>query len=115
MKKNALAAVIDDYNASFGTNHRIDEFDLYYQDVQKRIKDQQYPMPTCRQREKIDITIVVDMLLTGLDSKYLTRSTWTRTSSTTADPGVQRNQPRTQRHQALRPHPRFPQPARRRR
>ena len=30
------------------------------------------PMPTCRKgREKIDITIVVDMLLTGFDSKYL--------------------------------------------
>ncbi|MCS5782110.1 hypothetical protein LNP24_28360 [Klebsiella pneumoniae subsp. pneumoniae] len=32
-----------DYNTRFGTNHRISEFDLYYQDVQKRIKDQQYP------------------------------------------------------------------------
>ncbi len=42
-KKTALKAIIADYNARYGTNHRIDEFDLYYQDIQKRIKDQQYP------------------------------------------------------------------------
>ena len=72
-KKKALKAIIADYNARFGTNHRIEEFDLYYQDVQKRIKDQQFPnadLPK-KGREKIDITIVVDMLLTGFDSKYL--------------------------------------------
>jgi len=72
-KKKALTTIITDYNRSFGTNHRIEEFDLYYQDVQKRIKDQQFPnidMPK-KGREKIDITIVVDMLLTGFDSKYL--------------------------------------------
>ena len=41
--------------------------------MQKRIKDQQFPnddLPK-KGREKIDITIVVDMLLTGFDSKYL--------------------------------------------
>lgn len=72
-KKRALKAIIADYNARFGTNHRIEEFDLYYQDVQQRIKDQQFPnadLPK-KGREKIDITIVVDMLLTGFDSKYL--------------------------------------------
>jgi len=72
-KKAALSAIIADYNARFGTNHRIEEFDLYYQDVQQRIKDQQYPnadLPM-KGREKLDITIVVDMLLTGFDSKYL--------------------------------------------
>ena len=42
-KKKALKAIIADYNARFGTNHSINEFDLYYQDVQKRIKDQQFP------------------------------------------------------------------------
>jgi type I restriction enzyme R subunit len=72
-KKQALIAMIRDYNERFGTNHAIGEFDLYYQDVQKRIKDQQFPntdLPK-KGREKIDITIVVDMLLTGFDSKYL--------------------------------------------
>ncbi|MCE5276521.1 MAG: type I restriction endonuclease subunit R [Planctomycetaceae bacterium] len=72
-KKKALKAIIADYNARFDTNHSLFEFDLYYQDVQKRIKDQQFPnadLPK-KGREKIDITIVVDMLLTGFDSKYL--------------------------------------------
>ncbi|WP_300172023.1 type I restriction endonuclease subunit R [uncultured Nitrosomonas sp.] len=75
-KKAALTRIIADYNARYGTSHRIGEFDLYYQDVQKRIKDQQYPNADLRQvdpnhAQKIDITIVVDMLLTGFDSKYL--------------------------------------------
>lgn len=70
-KKAALAAIIDDYNTQYGTNHRISEFDLYYQDVQKRIKDQQFPNTDLPHSKKIDITIVVDMLLTGFDSKYL--------------------------------------------
>ena len=72
-KKDALAAIIADYNDRYATNHSIGEFDAYYQDVQKRVKDQQYPnrdLPG-KGTEKIDITIVVDMLLTGFDSKYL--------------------------------------------
>ena len=72
-KKQALARIIARYNEQFGTNHRIEEFDQYYQDVQKRIKDQQFPSADLpgKGSEKIDITIVVDMLLTGFDSKYL--------------------------------------------
>ena len=76
-KKKALEAILTDYNARYGTNHRISEFDLYYQDVQKRIKDQQWADEDLRKanpkvpQHKIDITIVVDMLLTGFDSKYL--------------------------------------------
>jgi type I restriction enzyme R subunit len=42
-KKAALAQILADYNAQYGTNHKLGEFDLYYQDVQTRIKDQQYP------------------------------------------------------------------------
>lgn len=70
-KKAALIEIIDDYNAKFGTNHNINEFDLYYQDVQKRIKDQKFSNKDYPQKNKIDICIVVDMLLTGFDSKYL--------------------------------------------
>jgi type I restriction enzyme R subunit len=72
-KKEALKTIIADYNLRYGANHAIGEFDAYYQDVQKRIKDQQYinrDLPK-KGAEKIDITIVVDMLLTGFDSKYL--------------------------------------------
>jgi type I restriction enzyme R subunit len=70
-KKAALKAILADYNARCGTNHRLSEFDLYYQDVQKRIKDQQWPNADYPPAQKIDITIVVDMLLTGFDSKFL--------------------------------------------
>lgn len=76
-KKEALKAILADYNTHYGTNHKIGDFDLYYQDVQKRIKDQQWPDADLRKaypnqpHHKIDITIVVDMLLTGFDSKFL--------------------------------------------
>ncbi len=70
-KKKALAEIIADYNKQYGTNHSINEFDLYYQDVQTRIKNQKYSNKDYPHKDKIDITIVVDMLLTGFDSKYL--------------------------------------------
>ena len=68
-KKKALKKIIADYNDRFGTNHRIEEFDGYYQDVQTRIKDQQYPNedfrkidPEGRHQHKIDLTIVAAIL-----------------------------------------------------
>ena len=70
-KKAALKAIIADYNTRYGSNHQLNEFDLYYQDVQKRIKDQQYPNQDLPHAQKIDLIIVVDMLLTGFDSKFL--------------------------------------------
>ena len=72
-KKTALKAIIADYNQRYGTNHDINDFDLYQQDVQQRIKDQQFPNRDLPRKgeEKVDITIVVDMLLTGFDAVYL--------------------------------------------
>ena len=70
-KKAALRSIITDYNARYGTNHSLTDFDRYYQDVQKRIKDQQYPNQDLPHAQKVDLVIVVDMLLTGFDSKYL--------------------------------------------
>ena len=70
-KKKALKEIIADYNTQFDTNHDINNFDLYYQDVQSRIKNQKYSNKDYPHKNKIDITIVVDMLLTGFDSKYL--------------------------------------------
>ena len=71
LKKAALEAIINEYNQQYGSNHTIQEFDNYYTDVQQRIKAQQYPNKDWPAHKKIDITIVVDMLLTGFDSKYL--------------------------------------------
>jgi type I restriction enzyme R subunit len=70
-KKEALAAIISDYNARYGTNFDLATFDGYYQDIQQRIKDQKYPNRDLPHAKKIDLTIVVDMLLTGFDSQYL--------------------------------------------
>lgn len=70
-KKEALNTIIADYNKQYDTNHRIADFDLYYQDVQQRIKDQKYTSADYPHKNKIDVMIVVDMLLTGFDSKYL--------------------------------------------
>ncbi|RYY41656.1 MAG: type I restriction endonuclease subunit R [Chitinophagaceae bacterium] len=70
-KKAALKSILDDYNRQYGTAHRLADFDLYYKDVQKRIKDQQYSNSDYPRAKKIDVVIVVDMLLTGFDAKYL--------------------------------------------
>lgn len=70
-KKAALTAIINDYNKKYSTNFDLDKFDEYYTNIQKRIKEQQYPNEEYSHDNKIDITIVVDMLLTGFDSKYL--------------------------------------------
>jgi len=70
-KKKALTEIITAYNKQFGTNHSVNEFDLYYQDLQRRIKDQKFSNKDYPHKNKVDITIVVDMLLTGFDSKFL--------------------------------------------
>lgn len=71
MKKKALETIIRNYNTQYGTNHTVSEFDVYYQDVQQRIKNQKYSNKDYPHKNKLDIVIVVDMLLTGFDSKYL--------------------------------------------
>ena len=76
-KKEALQVILASYNSRYSTNHSITHFDAYYQDVQDRIKAQRFPLADLRAANpqatahKIDLTIVVDMLLTGFDSKYL--------------------------------------------
>lgn len=70
-KKKALEAIIRNYDEQYGTHNSVSEFDVYYQDVQQRIKNQKYSNKDYAHKNKIDIVIVVDMLLTGFDSKYL--------------------------------------------
>ena len=69
--KKALKAIINEYNQKFGTNFKVDAFDDYYKDVQQRIKDQKYPNKDYPHAKKLDIVIVVEMMLTGFDSKFL--------------------------------------------
>ena len=69
--KTALSHIIDDYNKQFKTNFSPDLFDEYYRDVQTRIKDQKYANKDYPHERKLDIVIVVEMMLTGFDSKFL--------------------------------------------
>lgn len=59
--RDALERIIDDYNKMFGTKYSTDTFDAYNKDIQKKVKAGGY----------IDILIVVNMYLTGFDSKPL--------------------------------------------
>lgn len=71
-KRSSLTRIISEYNQGYGTNFDLENnFDGYYQDIQGRVKDQKYPNKDKKHKDKIDIIIVVDMLLTGFDSKYL--------------------------------------------
>lgn len=56
----SLERIINDYNKMFETNYSINTFDGYFKDVSKRVKN-----------AEIDILIVVNMFLTGFDSKKL--------------------------------------------
>ena len=69
--KGALSEIIDDYNRKYRTNFTVDLFDEYYRDVQQRIKDQKHPNKALPHSQKLDVVIVVDMMLTGFDSKFL--------------------------------------------
>ncbi|MCQ9278698.1 type I restriction endonuclease subunit R [Staphylococcus borealis] len=62
--KDELAEVMKDYNATFDKNYSLDSFDGFFNDISKRVK-QGIP------NERLDILIVVDMFLTGFDSKKL--------------------------------------------
>lgn len=58
--RQKLDGFIDDYNGMFNTNYSTNDFYLYYKDIGKRVKNRQ-----------VDILLVVNMFLTGFDSKLL--------------------------------------------
>ena len=58
--RDKLEGFIQDYNDTYGTNFSTDNFYSYYKDIGKRVKQRQ-----------IDILLVVNMFLTGFDSKSL--------------------------------------------
>lgn len=65
--RHGLDNVIEDYNQLFGTNFDINNFDDYFTDVTNRMVNHQKDTP----KQNIDILIVVNMFLTGFDSKKL--------------------------------------------
>ena len=58
--RNKLDEFIGDYNQMFQTNYSTNEFYGYYKDIAKRVKHRQ-----------VDVLLVVNMFLTGFDSKLL--------------------------------------------
>ena len=58
--RDSLERMITDYNKMFDCNYSTDTFQSYFSDVSKKVKS-----------AKIDILIVVNMFLTGFDSKTL--------------------------------------------
>lgn len=58
--RDSLERMITDYNKMFDCNYSTDTFQSYFSDVSKKVKN-----------AKIDILMVVNMFLTGFDSKTL--------------------------------------------
>ncbi|MBU2524667.1 type I restriction endonuclease subunit R [Patescibacteria group bacterium] len=58
--RDFLEDCIKDYNKEYSTNFSTDQFYIYYKDLQKRIKN-----------KEVDLVLVVNMFLTGFDSKRL--------------------------------------------
>ena len=58
--REKLDGFISDYNGMFQTNYSTKEFYSYYKDIGKRVKHRQ-----------VDVLLVVNMFLTGFDSKLL--------------------------------------------
>ena len=56
-----LKLCMDDYGKMFGTSFDLDSFDAYRKDIASRMKQKDLP--------QIDLLLVVDMFLTGFDSK----------------------------------------------
>ena len=60
-----LQAIMDDYNARYGTAFSIENFSAYYDDINRRMKKKDPSM------KPLDLLLVVGMFLTGFDSKKL--------------------------------------------
>lgn len=63
LSRDALERIIGDYNDRYGTNFSTDTFAAYHKDVSDRVKG--------KKTQPLDILLVVDMFLTGFDSKPL--------------------------------------------
>ena len=66
--RDRLENCIRDYNEAYGTNYSTDSFYQYYQDIGIRVRKRNKNRNT---GEGIDVLLVVNMFLTGFDSKWL--------------------------------------------
>jgi type I restriction enzyme R subunit len=63
--RDALERIIGDYNKTYDTNYSTDIFTAYHKDISDRVKG--------KKTNQLDILLVVNMFLTGFDSKPLDR------------------------------------------
>lgn len=61
--RDALERIIQDYNKTFNTNFSTETFSAYHKDISDRVKG--------KKTKPLDILLVVNMFLTGFDSKPL--------------------------------------------
>ena len=61
--RDSLERIIEDYNATFSTNFSTETFSAYHKDISDRVKG--------KKTKPLDILLVVNMFLTGFDSKPL--------------------------------------------
>ena len=69
--RDKLENYIGDYNKMFGTNYSTkdnESFQKYFQNISKRLKDREKENFN-HEKERLDIVIVVNMMLTGFDAK----------------------------------------------
>lgn len=61
--RDALERIITDYNGMYNTNYSTETFSAYHKDISDRVKG--------KKSKQLDILLVVNMFLTGFDSKPL--------------------------------------------
>lgn len=61
--RDALERIMKDYNECYSTNYTTDTFHAYHKDISDRVKG--------KKTKQLDILLVVNMFLTGFDSKPL--------------------------------------------
>jgi type I restriction enzyme, R subunit len=68
--RDVLERCIGDYNQMYGTSFTTkdsESFENYFKDISKRMKDRE--KKTFQEKDRLDIILVVNMLLTGFDAK----------------------------------------------
>lgn len=69
--RDKLEGYIGDYNSMYGTSYSTkdsDSFQKYFQNISKRLKDREKENFN-NEKDRLDIVIVVNMMLTGFDAK----------------------------------------------
>jgi type I restriction enzyme R subunit len=71
-KEDALVEIISDYNAAYGKEFTISTWPAMKKDIAARLAHKSpYGSIDANRKERIDILIVVDQMLTGFDSKWV--------------------------------------------